>query len=493
MRVLRLEIMMKTHSLQNQRSVFQRLSFLSLILTLGIFLNLSSSLYCNDDQEYTVALGGNTELHPTAIISPPSSEIKDVSQEYVQALVGILSFDININGMMSLVDHKEVQKIEKILISSKDFPLAELKSIPLSYLFQCHLQGNAFSISLTSLSDGTTKTYTPIPITGTLSIDRGRIHQLSDFIFHDIFDLSGIASTKILYSKRHTYIDTPKNRTAKSQRSVSTTAEIFLTDYDGGNSKQVTSLKSVSVTPQWIPSTTGKSQSFLFVSYLIGQPKIYIASTKDNKLLRISKMRGNQLTPAVSFDGKKVAFCSDILGSSDLYMLTFDPKIGEISKPRQVYKTPSCATGCPTFSPDGSTIAFVSNKDGSPKIYIMPIPSDKAKLQDLKPKLISKRCRENSAPSWSPDGKKIAYSAKSGKGERQIWVYDVDHDIEYQLTQGAGNKENPSWAPNSAHLVYQGMDPQGKWDIYVINLNQKKPVKITSGSGDNQFPAWEPK
>ncbi|MGR3951782.1 MAG: hypothetical protein QRY74_02540 [Chlamydia sp.] len=451
---------------------------------------LTTSRLFSSEEELIIDLSHPVVLYPTFLIPPSTPEESEISQEHFFECIKVLSADIEKNGMMSLIETDKAKIAEKACQANlPKVPLHLLEELSIRYVIECNIDKSLLSIQLTSLPDRECRSYSPISLTGRMSSDRGRIHQLADFIFEDLFHKKGIATTRILYSKRFT------KRTAKStsqkMQQVSTVAEIYLSDYDGANERQLTTLQTVSVTPQWIPRNGPEGAGFLFVSYIIGQPKIYIASFKNQKIIRLSPMRGNQLTPAVSFDGKKVAFCSDILGSSDLYMLSFDPLLGELSKPRQIYKTPFCTTGCPSFSPDGRSIAFVSNKDGSPKIYTITIPPESSKLQDIKPALITKKWRENSPPAWSPDGKKIAYSAKSGPKDRQIWVYDFEQDREYPVTAGFGNKENPSWAPNSLHLTYQGMDTKGKWDIYIIDLNRKKPVKITGGSGDNQFPSWE--
>jgi TolB protein len=151
----------------------------------------------------------------------------------------------------------------------------------------------------------------------------------------------------------------------------------------------------------------------------------------------------------------------------------------------------SIVIGFPNFRPDGKKIAFVSNKDGSPKIYVIDIPEAGMSLKNIHPVLISKRNRENSAPAWSPDGTKIAYCSRQGS-DRQIWIYDFTANQERQVTQGAGNKENPSWAPNSLHLVYNSSDGN-KSELYLINLNQSDAIQITSGQGEKRFPAWEPR
>lgn len=203
-------------------------------------------------------------------------------------------------------------------------------------------------------------------------------------------------------------------------------------------------------------------------------------------------LRGNQLMPAISPQRDNIAFISDITGNPDLFLQAFSPEQGPIGKPRQIFTTHQATQGSPTFSPDGKKIAFVSNKDGSPRIYVIPIPLPDAKLKDIKAQLISRANRESSAPSWSPDGKKLAYCARNSDGVRQIWIHDFETNREWQLSEGSINKENPSWAPNSMHLVFntKGSKENG---LYLININQPKAVKIAEyPEGDKRFPSWEP-
>jgi len=102
--------------------------------------------------------------------------------------------------------------------------------------------------------------------------------------------------------------------------------------------------------------------------------------------------------------------------------------------------------------------------------------------------MISKQNRENSCPCWSPDGTKLAYSAKTN-GIRQIWIYDFGSGEEWQLTSGPGNKENPYWGPNSRHIVFNSTDASGS-EIYIVNLNQPEATKISRGPGKKHYPTW---
>jgi TolB protein len=120
----------------------------------------------------------------------------------------------------------------------------------------------------------------------------------------------------------------------------------------------------------------------------------------------------------------------------------------------------------------------------------MDIPRAGAHVKELKPILISTRCRESTAPAWSYDGKKIAYSAKNS-GDRQIWIYDIEQGTEQQLTSTPGNKESPTWAPDSTHIAFHAFSGSA-CDLYLVNINQPIPVKITSGQGEKLFAQWEP-
>ena len=465
------------------------------------FMNvLCAALACTSlcraaDDEVVVLLGSEHALLPT-YLAPITVASTDFSQDYLGKLQTVLSFDLDHNGMTRLISGKEKESAAAASHSGPEgaLDLPALRTLGLSYFINLKIQGHDLEASVVQVTSGTTRSISPITCSGDLSKDRGRIHQLSDCIFQALFGKPGIASTKVLY--------TLKKRINNGASEPTTVSEIFEADYDGQNARQLTHSGSMCTSPVWVPpripgvaSADGagnlRSQTFLYVSYELGQPKIYAASLRDNRVYRVTTMRGNQLTPAISRDGSAVAFCSDITGTADLYFVPFESGVGSVGKPRQIFHANGTATACPAFSPDGSKLAFVSNKDGAAKIYVMEIPPIGAKSADLHPNLISKRCRESTGPSWSPDGKKIAYSAKNS-GERQIWVYDIESKTEQQLTDGKGGKESPSWAPDSMHLVFHAFTKDG-CDLYMVNTNQPTPVKITSGAGEKLFPAWEPR
>jgi TolB protein len=335
-------------------------------------------------------------------------------------------------------------------------------------------------VKLTIAAQKSAKGIEGLTLTGELSKDRQILHQVHDTIFQTLFGSGGVADTRILYTVR----------TRQSEQATQWTYDVWQADYDGGNAKQVTHDQCLCVTPTFIPSLNkGHCRHFLYVSYKAGQPKIFAATLGESGAKRLTLLRGNQLMPTVAPTLDKVAFISDITGNPDLFIQDFSSEQGLIGKPRQIFSAPGGAQGTPTFSPDGKKIAFVSNKDGTPRIYMLDIPAAGASLKNLRPQIISKKTKENTSPAWSPDGKKIAYSAVTS-GIRQIWIYDLSTGEEFQVTEGSGHKENPTWAPNSFHLMFNSSTTTAS-DLFLINLNQRKAIKITQGAGEKRFPAWE--
>lgn len=385
---------------------------------------------------------------------------------YAKDLEKVFSYDFKYNG--------KTVALEKSIEKDKQIKLKQIKEIGSVYAIFFLVQGKELSATVMNAKTNSAKTYSNIQLTGSLSEDRRKVHHLSDQIFKDLFHSEGIARSRLLYSYQQ--------KDAAGQW----ISEIVECDWDGENMTFLTQEGSYCINPIPIPKGQQfQKDCFLYVSYKAGQPKIFIASKGEGKGKRVVDIRGNQMLPTISKQRDKIAFICDASGRTDLFVQSLDPETGKTSTPKQLFSYPRSSQGSPTFSPDGSRVAFVSDKDGSPRIYIIP---SEAKKTRSTAQLLTKKNKENTCPSWSPDGTKLAYSAKT-EGTRQIWIYDFETGEERQLTAGPGNKENPSWAPNSLHLVFNSTDDTYS-DLYVVNIYQPDAVKITKGPGKKHYPAW---
>lgn len=422
-------------------------------------------------EEIRVQLTSDHELLPI-YISQFLKEGEELSPQYLEELHGVLSFDLSYNGSTQVVSKNS----EREGLLSKLFDASAWKQMGIAHVLQAKVSHKQLQLKLLSTQSNTVKNFEIIPLTGILKEDRRLIHKLADRIHRVLFNTEGVAHSRILYCVQM------KN----GQGASPWISEVWECDWDGANARQVTKESSYSVTPLFIPANPHyATDRFLYVSYKNGQPKIFIASLKEGKGERFIDIRGNQLLPAISSKRDKIAFICDASGRADLFLQPFDPNKGKVGKPYQLFSYPRSSQASPTFSPDGATIAFVSDKDGAPRIYTISATFHSKRAT---PTLITKKNPESSCPAWSPDGKKIAFSART-TGIRQIWIYDFETGEEKQLTFGPGNKENPSWAPDSLHLVFNSTDSDSS-ELYMVNLNQPEAIKISRGSGKKHYPSW---
>ena len=95
-------------------------------------------------------------------------------------------------------------------------------------------------------------------------------------------------------------------------------------------------------------------------------------------------------------------------------------------------------------------IAFTSTRDGNPEIYVMDADGE----NQIR---LTKHPEEDKMPSWSPDGKKIAFVSMRNSGRNQIYVMDSIGENIRRITEGAFDL-NPAWSPDGRTIAYDGRE-----------------------------------
>src|SRR6266542_729660 len=96
----------------------------------------------------------------------------------------------------------------------------------------------------------------------------------------------------------------------------------------------------------------------------------------------------------------------------------------------------------------------------------------------------------NGASAWSPDGSKIAFESDRAGG-LHVFVMNVDGAGVRRLTSGPGDDFHPAWSPDGTRIAYIG----GKFpslDIYVMDADGSNPSRLTTAPGIDADPAWSP-
>jgi dipeptidyl aminopeptidase/acylaminoacyl peptidase len=177
----------------------------------------------------------------------------------------------------------------------------------------------------------------------------------------------------------------------------------------------------------------------------------------------------------------------------------------------------------PRWSPDGTRLAFTSNRDGDSKqLYVIPVAGgEPRRLTDLK--------EDVTEAVWSRDGSRIAFSSRVPdealqeqdekrrpprrysrlqyklddvgwiEGRRcQIFVVPADGSAEpVQLTSGDYEAKQPTWAPDCRHIAFSsgrhdGWDIDRCIDVFVVPAFGGEPVRLTATDGIYEGPSWSP-
>jgi len=145
--------------------------------------------------------------------------------------------------------------------------------------------------------------------------------------------------------------------------------------------------------------------------------------------------------------------------------------------------TPTSSERHPSWSSDGTQIAFTSNRDGNPEIYVMD--ADGTNLVKL-----TNNAAIDQGPDWSPDGTQIAFMS-SREGDRDIYVMEADGTNPVKLTGGEGKNRDAAWSPDGTQFAFMS-NREGLWQIWVMNRDGSNPTKLTQSAGGAALPHWSP-
>jgi TolB protein len=255
--------------------------------------------------------------------------------------------------------------------------------------------------------------------------------------------------------------------------------EIWLMDYDGANMHQLTSLKSISLTPRWSPDGTRIAFTCFQPYRGVTSAQICLYSTASNRLIAFPRFKGTNSSPAWAPDGNQLAFESSQGGDPQIY--TSDLGGGRLQR---ITDTAGVSTS-PVWNPKtGNQIVFVSDRGGDPVLYMANSDGSGVQKIDLPGKgyVID--------PAWSPNGQLIAFSWRLPDGNYDIYVMDIVTHQLVQLTRDAGRNERPSWAPDGRHLVFESTRT-GSRQIWTMLADGSMPHQLTF-QGSNESPNWSP-
>ena len=236
-----------------------------------------------------------------------------------------------------------------------------------------------------------------------------------------------------------------------------------------------------------------------FASNRDGNSEIYVMNADGTNQRRLTNHPKNDWSPSWSPDGKRIAFMSDRDGhahpihdwrspTSEIYVM--DANGGN----QQNLTNDPHGDRSPSWSPDGKHIVFETDRDNNSEIYVM-------NADGTNQRRLTNNRTEDRYPAWSPDGERIAFSARREghvvhnlDSTYEIYVMDVDGENQQRLTENRNNDWRPSWSPDGKRIAFSS-DRKGdlaNFEIYVMDADGGNQQKLTNHRAWDGSPSWSP-
>lgn len=248
--------------------------------------------------------------------------------------------------------------------------------------------------------------------------------------------------------------------------------EVYTMNWDGSDIKRVSFHKASSLSPSWSPGGNQIVYSSITVQPRTGvrSANLYVYDLRTKRRSMLSSRPGINSGGSFFPDGKSIAMTLTQGGVPDIFRLALNGSIND-----RLTRGPGRSMNVEaSISPNGRQMAFSSDRSGKPMLYVMGI-------KNKRPKRLTFAGRYNSAPSWSPDGKRMVFAGWA-EGHFDVFIINADGTGLKRITQK--KRSNGLWSNNES----PSFSPDGRFISFISNRTGKKKLYIIRDDGSNIFP-----
>jgi len=229
------------------------------------------------------------------------------------------------------------------------------------------------------------------------------------------------------------------------------------------------------------PSAPGTTGTIVYTVDSGTEREIYTKIVSSGVRARLTDNSAVDDMPSWAPDGSLIAFTSDRrkAGYFEIYTMDYDG-----SNPVQLTDSSGASAprddNSPSFSPEGDRIVFASDRNGPFQIFVMNSDGSGQTA-------ITETDYQSGDPEWSADGTKIVFSS-TASGALEIFTMNPDGSNMKRVTTG-GPDFRPSWSPDGKQIVFTSLR-DGERNIYVMNADGSDQKRLTDFYSD--WADWSP-
>jgi Tol biopolymer transport system component len=206
----------------------------------------------------------------------------------------------------------------------------------------------------------------------------------------------------------------------------------------------------------------------------------------------------HNISPSWYPAGRRIVFSANPYGSATdskaaLFVVSLDENGNATSTPTQWTDNAGQAFEWGAeVSPDGSKIAFASDRDGDDEIYVMD--ANKPEGPGNSPVQLTDNPVRDMAPDWSPDGKRIVYESRRKDGiDWDVVVMNADGTFKKNLTRNPADDRLPAFSPNGKSIAFTRDTSDWRREVWKMRADGTRQVRLTEGFELALYPDWRPR